>query len=1129
MCHAKLWKDEARRGRRPSGNNVFFICCSYGKVQLPKLKKPPPDYISLFSESDAKSKFFLKNIRRYNSMFSFTSMGGKIDKSINKGNAPFIFRLSGQNYHSIGSLLPATGSKPKFAQLYIYDTDNEVSNRQSIFDQSANDNSSTSNVLDVQIINQLKHMLDTHNELVKCYRMVRDCFSENPTVDLKLRLIGKRENDARTYNLPSASEVAALIVGDIGDCIDNRDIIVQTQEVYTVEFQKRGLPHVHICLFMHPDNKFPTVEHIDPLICAEIPEKNEDPELYTLVSDFMIHGPCGADNMKCSSMVNKRCSKKFPKKFRNETCVDTKGFPQYRRRDSGNFVAKSDVKLDNRSVVPYNQKLLRKYQGHINVEWCNQSGSIKYLFKYINKGPDQTTVTDVKNSSEDDQDEGVDEIKEYYDCRYLSACEAAWRIFSYDIHYRYPPVMRLPFHLPDKQQVFYGPDVDVEDVLDKDIVASTMFTSWMECNQIYDEAKELNYIEFLSKFVWKKEGKCWERRKLGFSIGRIHSVSPALGEAYFLRILLNKVKGPTSFEDIRTVNGMVFPTFRDACYEHGLLDDDMEYIEAIKEASNSGSGGYLRNLFATMLTSHCLSRPDFVWEKVGKFCLMNKDVFFLEITKAVEINKGGVFFVYGYGGTGKTFLWMILSASIRSKGQIVLNVASSGIASLLLTRGRTAHSRFHIPINLNEDSNCTIKPGIDDAQLVSEAKLIIWDEAPMIHKHAFEALDRTLKDVLNYDTLAFGGKVIVFGGDFRQILPIVQNGSRQDIVNSSLSSSYLWSECKVLRLTKNMRLNVVGDSTNMEQTKLFAQWLLDLGEGKVGGTNDGEAIIEIPDDLLINDSLDPVSELINFVYPSILSNYMQPNFFEERALLAPTNEVVQEINDRLLSMFLGDEKEYLSLDSICQEEYLNENFDESLYSKDILNGLKISGLPNHKLVLKVGVSVMLLRNLDQKGGLCNGTTLQVTSLGNRVIKAQIISGTNIGEPVFIHRTSLTPTDKKIPFKFQQRQLSLAVYFAMTINKSQGQSLSRVGLFLKEPVFSHGQLYVALSRVKSRDGLKLLIFDKDGNVTNTTKNVVYKELFSKSNHLFCEVRYPKSKPKSQLLTVQMTKCQKRLAA
>ncbi|XP_076927588.1 uncharacterized protein LOC143591184 [Bidens hawaiensis] len=179
----------------------------------------------------------------------------------------------------------------------------------------------------------------------------------------------------------------------------------------------------------------------------------------------------------------------------------------------------------------------------------------------------------------------------------------------------------------------------------------------------------------------------------------------------------------------------------------------------------------------------------------------------------------------------------------------------------------------------------------------------------MIHNRAFEALDRTLKDVLNCNTLPFDSKVIAFGGDFRQILPVVQNGSKQDIVNSSLSSSYTWSECKVLRLTKNMRLQLVSDSSyNMEQTKLFAQWLLDLGEGKVGGTNDGEAVIEIPDDLLIKDSLDPGSDLINFVYPSVLSNYRQPNFFEKRALLAPTNEVVQEINDRLLSIFLGNER-----------------------------------------------------------------------------------------------------------------------------------------------------------------------------------------------------------------------------
>jgi ATP-dependent DNA helicase PIF1 len=472
---------------------------------------------------------------------------------------------------------------------------------------------------------------------------------------------------------------------------------------------------------------------------------------------------------------------------------------------------------------------------------------------------------------------------------------------------------------------------------------------------------------------------------------------------------------------------------------------------------------------------------------------------FEEITTAVREDKGGVFFVYGYGGTGKTYLWKTLSASVRSEGKVVLNVASSGIASLLLSGGRTAHSRFHIPLNLLEDSFCYIKPDSDLARLLKETSLIIWDEAPMVHKYGFEALDRSLKDIFPCpngspcDNL-FGGKVIVFGGDFRQILPVVPNGSRQQIVNASLSSSYIWRKCKVLKLTKNLRLNSTNDSFDIQQTRLFAKWLLDIGEGIVGGMNEGEALIQIPEDLLIKNNVDPVSELIQFVYPSIFENFDNSNFFHERAILAPRNDVVQEINDRLLSTFPGQEKEYLSSDNICQTELLDDNLDANLYSPDMLNGIKVSGLPNHRLVLKVGVPVMLLRNLDQKSGLCNGTRLKVVSLGNRVIEAEIISGSNIGDHTFIPRISLIPNDKRLPFKFQRRQFPLTVCFAMTINKSQGQSLSRVGLFLKEPVFTHGQLYVALSRVTRRDGLKIAILDSHGNLSNTTSNVVYKEVF-----------------------------------
>lgn len=202
-------------------------------------------------------------------------------------------------------------------------------------------------------------------------------------------------------------------------------------------------------------------------------------------------------------------------------------------------------------------------------------------------------------------------------------------------------------------------------------------------------------------------------------------------------------------------------------------------------------------------------------------------VIYEKIMFAVNQDAGGVFFVYGYGGTGKTYLWKTLSTTVRSMGKIVLNVASSGIASLLLSVGRTAHSRFIIPINPTEDSFCSIHQDSPLAELLRLTSLIIWDEAPMIHKHCFEALDRTLRDILrstipDSEDKVFGGKVVVFGGDFRQILLVVPKGSRQDIVNASLNSSYLWDHIEVLNLTVNMRLQSGSNGDDLDEMKEFA-------------------------------------------------------------------------------------------------------------------------------------------------------------------------------------------------------------------------------------------------------------------------------------------------------------------
>ncbi|XP_057451809.1 uncharacterized protein LOC130743584 [Lotus japonicus] len=469
-----------------------------------------------------------------------------------------------------------------------------------------------------------------------------------------------------------------------------------------------------------------------------------------------------------------------------------------------------------------------------------------------------------------------------------------------------------------------------------------------------------------------------------------------------------------------------------------------------------------------------------------------------QIMSSVLSDDGGFYFLYGFGGSGKTFVWNTLSSGLRSQGLIVLNVASSGIASLLLPGGRTAHSRLSIPISINDISTCNIKQGSQKAELLQKASLIIWDEAPMLNKHCFEALDRTLNDLMKtrlnfgYDK-PFGGKVVVLGGDFRQILPVVPKGSRADIIESSINSSCLWNSCKVLKLTKNMRLQNSATSSTNEETREFAEWILQVGDGTVNTIDDAQTMIKIPLDLLIEKSDDPILSLVNFAYPKMIDNMKNHSFFEERAILAPTLESVEHVNNFMSSMVPGDEKEYLSFDTTCKSDEDTE-IKGDWFTSEFLNEVKCSGIPNHKLNLKVGIPIMLLRNIDQSIGLCNGTRLIVTDLTKNVISASILTGKKMGEKVFIPRMNLIPSDPGLPFKFSRRQFPVTLCFSMTINKSQGQPLSHVGLYLPRPVFTHGQLYVALSRVKSRKGLKLLILDDEGNLSNATKNVVYQEVF-----------------------------------
>jgi len=319
-----------------------------------------------------------------------------------------------------------------------------------------------------------------------------------------------------------------------------------------------------------------------------------------------------------------------------------------------------------------------------------------------------------------------------------------------------------------------------------------------KANALYEEARELTNSDFPSKWVWHNKENEWKLRKKIRCVRRIFYAYPGSGERFYLWMLLNIVKGPRSFEEIRTASGILYSTFKSACYALGLLDDDKEWHECLNQASHWASGKQLRELFVTMLifcevadstklwmlnwnlfSEDILHREQIILQyedlhltesQLQNYALcdierlLNKNerslrefeimpyqdmllfregnnrlpqeesdynrIFLAEkqiklisglnceqiniydaIIRSVAENKCGFFFVYGHGRTGKTYPWRILICQLRSEGKIVIAVASSGIAALLLLGERLAHSRFQIPINVTDNSTCRIKQG----------------------------------------------------------------------------------------------------------------------------------------------------------------------------------------------------------------------------------------------------------------------------------------------------------------------------------------------------------------------------------------------------------------------------------
>ena len=321
---------------------------------------------------------------------------------------------------------------------------------------------------------------------------------------------------------------------------------------------------------------------------------------------------------------------------------------------------------------------------------------------------------------------------------------------------------------------------------------------------------------------------------------------------------------------------------------------------------------------------------------------------------AAPVNNKNAFFLEAPGGTGKTFTVNAIIDRMRSAGKIVIPVASSGLAALLLPDGRTAHSRFKIPIAVTAHSQCFINKGKDATlELVKRTALIVWDEAPMQQRFVIEAVDRTLRDLLDCDEV-FGGIPVLFCGDFQQILPVVPRASKHQIIARALKSSKLWKDIKHMTLNRNMRVHLrLGSASEVKDAKEFNEVLLRIGHGKEPVyLGRGADVIKIPE-MFVSVSQDLI-EFIGEIYPALSDNIGNKKYLCARAILTSKNATVDMINALMLDMIPGETPNpYLSADSLSEED------DPLSFPVELLNSITPSGLPAHELNMefwKSGIS-----------------------------------------------------------------------------------------------------------------------------------------------------------------------------
>ena len=468
------------------------------------------------------------------------------------------------------------------------------------------------------------------------------------------------------------------------------------------------------------------------------------------------------------------------------------------------------------------------------------------------------------------------------------------------------------------------------------------------------------------------------------------------------------------------------------------------------------------------------------------------------IQQCIDNNEPCFVHIDSPAGSGKTFLGNLILAYIRKHQRFAIGTAMTGIAAILLTLGTTSHKRFRFPIPCMEGSTSNLTFDSKQAKIIKEAEVIIIDEVSCMTRWLLECLDRFLRELMDNDEV-MGGKRVILTGDFRQALPVVKHGSRAKIISESVKSSRLWRFVKTIRLKRNMRVEklIHPDSAPQRKQELeeYVTKLLAIGDGTFPTVGDSDSnIIEIPPNMVCSDKMNLEGRVYNNFTEN--NNFKNPEYLRGRAILSPTNDVIQDANVNMVKQLKGDIQWVDSVDA-CVEDEQKKMFDASQ-----LNKIEASGIPPHRLPLKKDACIILIRNLNLRHRHVNGTRCIIEDIKPHVIKARLLDGGKYPE-IFIPKIPIVCSETDFPAKFTRTQFPILLAYYLTFNRAQGQSLERVGMLLNRSVFTHGLLYIGMSR--SGDPVFVSIYADQNEFQHLidqgildpskkyTRNIVYPEI------------------------------------